>query len=681
MRIGKIHPSPFSDDAVVADWYHPDCFFEAMLRTLAKTVVPMSAEDFKGWETMSPADEAWLQPMLDEFVGLRKQKLAGKLPGKSAKLKNIPAHLASNKGSHMISDDEDEFAAPPPKAASNKTTGAPTPSKKLAITSSPLSKSPKPPTPATPSDKYGLTHILDKKWQGKLMSLIKVLPEVDSMLSTFTSNVPSKAKIFESLNGLDPALIQLVVIKDKPFTDTKAASGYAFHNCTDKTLAEANSQLSGFLRAARSHSNAQGNLVDWETYNTRTPQSWYAGVKHQGVLMLNAQLSIDPASATTTSTLWDAVLLKILKTIFIERKKAGKGGIVVVFCGKNLDQIRRSTERIFTRFQPDLNGRFLSLPLPDDPDFTSTDNPFETIDALLLETACSPPKWFPEEELAKPEEVASTSAWAPAPVKTSKMTSRIQLTSLDGKANLDVGKFHRDPSSPGSFIMRAVDLDAGEQSNFLSSHVAKFVIGKGGDLTITPLTSNGIFHGDAVNFTPTELAKDEPSNLKRGDILGFLGADFKYRIDPYDFDNPPTNKYHSESGAKSMNSSMMEEEEERAQDAKRPMSDTLDTDHEMDAAKPSAKKAKKAAPAMDWMEDEGGELEPGDYEYKPNKHDETASDYVIDDGEENHNGDGDSGSEDVDELMVKQKPMCQYGASCYRKNPQHLAQFRHPPKG
>jgi len=24
------------------------------------------------------------------------------------------------------------------------------------------------------------------------------------------------------------------------------------------------------------------------------------------------------------------------------------------------------------------------------------------------------------------------------------------------------------------------------------------------------------------------------------------------------------------------------------------------------------------------------------------------------------------------------KPMCQYGAKCYRKNPQHLAEFDHP---
>ena len=174
------------------------------------------------------------------------------------------------------------------------------------------------------------------------------------------------------------------------------------------------------------------------------------------------------------------------------------------------------------------------------------------------------------------------------------------------------------------------------RASFLSSHVAKFVIGKGGDLTITRLATNPIYHCENATFKPSELDKDAPFLLKRGDILGFLGIDHQYRIDPYDFENPPTNTYHIEkSSPSSTNTSWMNDEEEvdRAQEAKRPFSTSWTTKRELPheglppRQKPIPKPKKPANPAMDWLvEDEGGgELDPGDFEYKPGKYDETAS--------------------------------------------------------
>jgi uracil DNA glycosylase len=642
----------------MADWYHPPCFFDAMMRTKATTVVPESVDDIKGWELLQPEDEALLQPQLDEFLTHRKAKLNGTLP-KKPKAPKASATSAMN------------IDAPSPWIAAPKT-----PSKPKTAAPDFFSASPAASLKPKIIDKFGLRDILDKRWHPILAPLIEALPNIDKLLSTFSQFLPDRSKLFQALEDLDPAKTKLIILKDKPFMNAKSASGYALHDTSAPNLAaNSNPQLLAFLTAVRSHCNAQGNVVDWQTYSTRKPIAWFEAMKHQGVLMMNSQLSADPGTVQP-NTSWDAVVLKIIKTIFSERKAAKAGGVVLVLCGENLEQMKRCIQRIHARFADAVPIRIVALPSPDSAEFATAGNPIETIDAYLLETENTPPNWFPEELPPKAVKSApaagsstASSGSYPSKPKNGKMTSRVQLTSMDGKADLDVGKFHRS-GPPGTFLMRSIDIDASDPT--LSSHLARFEL-SGPKITITPLATNPIFHCSAGG-NPSRPAASVPFEIKRGDLISFSAENHTYRVDPYNFANPPTNRYQIES-SKSANTSFMDLEDapERAQDAKRIAEN--EADHLFSAALPVTKKTKKPA-AMDWIDDDEDEdgLEGGDTEWKPSKHGgESAYDHIIDDGE--------VGSSDDEGIPVGDvRPMCKYGAACYRKNTDHLAQFRHPPK-
>lgn len=686
MRIGKVHPSPFHEGDSMTDWYHPVCFFDAMKRALAKTPVPMSPEDIKGWEDMRPEDEAMLQPLLDEFVSYRKAKLAGTLPKKPKAPKASPASPAPSTSPSISSS----HGLVNSKHSSAPATDSPKKHSHTSSTSSPTN---------TATDKFGLKAMLDTRWYPILAPLIEALPGVEQMLSTFSPNFPNKARLFESLRGLDPSASKLIIIKDRPFLSASAASGFAFNNASDKTLSSANPQLSALLKAARSHSNVQGNLVDWETYSSRAPSAWFEVMKKQGVLFLHHELSVDPGNVNPSSA-WDAVVLKIIKTVLSERQKTNAGGVVMALFGENFDQLKRSIQRIYNRFQESLPLRLIAFPLPDTATFSeSAENPFETLDSFLLETENDPIDWFPSEPavvVPEPPVKPSLSSYPPAPVLLGKITSRVQLTSMDGEPDLDVGKFHRDPSQKGTFLLRSVDIDPSDPT--LSTHIGTFTMSDKATITFTPLSTNPIFYcpasatATAAAATPSVLQTGKPVKVRRGDLLSFSGDQHTYRIDPYNFSSPPTNRYHVESVNTSVADDVGDEAglEPRLKDAKRPLdavTKAVEVDEEELVKPPKAKKAKKTKakhPAMDWMdddEDENGmedDMDPGDEEYKPPKNGVLPDDYIIDDGEDK---DSDVDGEDEEAAFFADKrPLCMYGSSCYRTNPAHLAQFRHPPK-
>jgi uracil DNA glycosylase len=644
----------------MADWYHPACFFDAMMRALAKTPVPMSADDIKGWEDLSPADEAVLMPLLDDFVKHRKAKVAGTLPKKPKAPKSSTALPIAS------------FETPSKVTPTSATDWfSPGPAKTPKISHSPA-------PPAKPTDKFGLKTMLDTRWYSILSPLLEVLPTIDQLLSTFSPNFPNKALLFESIRNLKPSETKVIMIQDRPISKAISASGYAFNDATDKTLGSANSKLASLLRSARSYSNAQGNLIDWETYSTCTPTDWYEAMKKQGVLFLNRELSIDPNS-TNSSSVWDAVVLKIIKTIFNERKQMKSGGVSIGLFGENLEQLKREIDHIHIRFQDAVPMRLLSFPIPGSPEFSAVDNLFESIDTLLLETDNKPINWFPD--TSAPSAVSPApgsgigSSHPPLPKLTGKITSRLQLTSMDEKPDLDVGKFHRIVGKSGAFLLRSVDLDPSDPT--LSSHIATFNVADPSNITITRHSTNPIFHCSIDGKTTTALEEDKPFSIKRGELLSFAGDAYTYRLDPYNFEARPKNGYHVETtangGGVSANSSMHEDDlGPRTNEAKRPLSE-MAADEAF--GMPEAKKIKKPA-GMDWMDDDEDDdgLEAGDFDYQPPKHEESAHDHVIDDGEG-------GGSEDEEAAFFADKrPLCMYGSTCYRKNAGHLAQFRHPPK-
>lgn len=690
-RIGKVHPSPFSDNASMVDWYHPPCFFDAMLRTLAKTPVPMSTSDIEGWDGMESHDQAEISKLLADFVVLRKAKLSGaptpKKPKKTAVTTDSPAPKASTKAS-VAAPAADWFSpSKPTKPAAPKASSAPS-------TSS--------------SDSFGLKNMLDKTWYTYLAPLIAALPNADSMLSTFSQNLPNKSLLFEPLRNLAPSDINLIIIKNRTFKNAAMASGYPFNAENDKTLEFANSELSSFLRAARSHSNAQGNHVDWESYNSGKPSSWFLAMKQQGVLFIHRELSSDPSSSVNTSTAWDAVVLKIIKTIFSEREKSGTNsrGVVIALVGEHLSQLKRLIQHIHPRFQEKVPIRIVELPNPESEEFSDPgNNPIETLDTFLVETENKALTWFPDLQTIKEQpkidpndEISSKSAESKTTNGTSstsvssapgsfpalppmggKMTSRVQLTSMDGKQDLDVGKFHRNfEGKSGTFLMRSVDVDASDST--LSSHLGVFTMGSGGSISFKCLATNPIMHCNGVgNSIAKPISNGDTIELRRGDLLDINGR--TYRVDPYNFAKPPTNAYVNGAGGNSSkphytNTSFMDEDdflEPREKDAKRPFEDNGDDD---DVFKPQAKKTKKTKkPAeLDWLDDDEDEAQDadGDSEYKPPKHGESKYDHIIDDGE-------DSDAEEA-AFFADKRPICMHGSECYRTNPAHLAQYRHPPK-
>jgi hypothetical protein len=53
---------------------------------------------------------------------------------------------------------------------------------------------------------------------------------------------------------------------------------------------------------------------------------------------------------------------------------------------------------------------------------------------------------------------------------------------------------------------------------------------------------------------------------------------------------------------------------------------------------------------------------------------------VEEDGDDNHNDNDEEDKTDQDDEESELPPPCKYGANCYRKNPEHLKEFSHPPK-
>lgn len=650
------------------------------MRTLAKTPVPMSTDDIQGWENLEASDQADVKPLLVQFAKDRTAKLNGTAP-KKAKKAAATASTPKASGKAAVATMDDWFS-PTKSSAPSKPSAAPK----------------APGTPANgasgPKDPYGLKQMLDGTWGAQLSPLINATPGIEKLLSTFSPNLPNKAHLFETLRGLSPVDVNLIIIKDRPYSSPAASSGFPFHDASVKTLANSKEPLSAFLRSARTHSNAQGNLVDWETYNSRNTTAWFEAVKQQGTLFLHRELSIDPNYANA-STSWEAVVLKIIKNIFAARSEVDGNGVVVVLFG-GMDQLKREIQHIHKRFQEKVPVRIVDSTLPEDPEFQGETNLFETIDSFLLETDNDTMNWFPDDtpepapaHVPAPKAAPIAPKAAPiapkkelgeekfpaAPPMAGKMTSRVQLTSMDGRSNLDLGKLHRNfEGKSGTFLLRSVDLEA--DNPYLSARVAVFTMGAKGAISITVLSTNPIMYcpGNGA-ATARAITAGTTLDLKRGDILGFVGEDFTYRIDPYNFAHPPTNRYMPESGNgsasghNSTNASFMDDDvlEARAQDAKRPFAGDFEDD---ESFAPTVKKTKPKAAALDWMDDDE---EEGDGEYKPSKHGESAYDHIIDN---KHDADSD---EEEAAFFADKRPLCMYGSECHQKNPKHIAKYRHPP--
>ncbi|EGD81001.1 ligase III [Salpingoeca rosetta] len=68
LRIGKVTPSAFSDDATMTSWFHVPCFFKAQMRSRATTTKLEDPADLEGFYSLSEDDRRSVKKAIDDFV-------------------------------------------------------------------------------------------------------------------------------------------------------------------------------------------------------------------------------------------------------------------------------------------------------------------------------------------------------------------------------------------------------------------------------------------------------------------------------------------------------------------------------------------------------------------------------------------------------------------------------------
>lgn len=103
-----------------------------------------------------------------------------------------------------------------------------------------------------------LSNVVPREWYETLKPLIEEIPQSNDVFGT-GNTLPDKLHIFDSIKGIEPRDVKLMIIGPSPLSGNQRASGYAFHDASNTTFKSGLSKcMNNIVEAAKSHAPTMG---------------------------------------------------------------------------------------------------------------------------------------------------------------------------------------------------------------------------------------------------------------------------------------------------------------------------------------------------------------------------------------------------------------------------------------
>ncbi|KAL3931150.1 MAG: hypothetical protein SGPRY_001249, partial [Prymnesium sp.] len=226
--------------------------------------------------------------------------------------------------------------------------------------------------------------------------------------------VPVRELTFQALKPCPPSGWQLISVGQSPYPRIESATGIAhFDNALkswgDKQLGKCTT-MRCIVKAAAMHKYgvAKETKVDalrvlLKKQRSVPPAEWFQAVLSQGVLLINAALTMIPGDGKRVDVsehtkFWQPVLEAIVDTILSARAREGKGIVFAWWGGESL-KTKRALSRVFEKHGSSMLIRHVEHKNPAAmyDAFCDEPNVFATLNEALTAVGGMPVDWLPSE--------------------------------------------------------------------------------------------------------------------------------------------------------------------------------------------------------------------------------------------------------------------------------------------
>ncbi len=178
--------------------------------------------------------------------------------------------------------------------------------------------------------------------RGPLLSMRDFLEEK-------TKRFPAPDLVFQALKACSPSEVKIVILGLAPYPREESACGIALFDAAldsweSKKLGSTVSMRT-FVKAALIHKYGLSQSADISMVRSMLkskkivdPKSLFVNLLSQGVLLLNASLTIDADSKTDSAAAWEPVISSILESVFEAKKN---DSVVFCFWGEKCKALKR----------------------------------------------------------------------------------------------------------------------------------------------------------------------------------------------------------------------------------------------------------------------------------------------------------------------------------------------------
>ncbi|KAJ9457564.1 Uracil-DNA glycosylase [Diplonema papillatum] len=223
--------------------------------------------------------------------------------------------------------------------------------------------------------------------------------------------VPVRELTFQALKPVEPHEWSVVVFGQNPYPKVESATGIAmlnnaFDSWADKAFGTCSS-MRCIIKAACMTKYGTPNVFPIASMrkllhekNVVSPREWFQAALLQGVLLLNAMLTVNGPSRGEHAAFWAPVVEQIIDTILREKVRTAGGrkpALVFAWWGAESLRTKKKLAPVLLRWRAAVDIRHVehANPAAQGDIFCSTPTPFEALNATLKELRCPPIDWLP----------------------------------------------------------------------------------------------------------------------------------------------------------------------------------------------------------------------------------------------------------------------------------------------
>ncbi|EFA86269.1 SMAD/FHA domain-containing protein [Heterostelium album PN500] len=661
IRIAKVYPSArFEDDGTAVDYFHPQCLFDSQVRARKTTKKVEEIEDLEGFEELSKKDQAAIKQMLQDHLDLKSGKGKKKTTTKKPKKDKEPKQKKFEDFMFHGSDNEGEKKSSSSHTASANTSGD------TGITTQPK--------------QIDVKHALSSRWSKSFDPEFLSKFGFDQFLGKKrnSSHLPNNNMVFSALNSVPtPSDVSVVILGQSPIPKRESASGFSYCDGAAQSwrLDKCKATTRNFIKAALLSKGWISKSDDVETVQealkeidlpSDAAKDWFKATARQGVLWLNTTMTCTEDKEDDRKPheqIWSPFIEEVIRVIFnskVNDSTSDIKGIVFLLLGKHFNGWKQTIEKVHSEIMGIVPIEFIEGNSPVLETFHNTNYLVQT-NSMLSKMSTPEIDWFPssqtdddyededEEEEEEEEESATAASSATDRSKTtsSPPPKKSSVLAFDEDDMFDT-KDTRDEGNSGSI---GTNTEIGDDFALLvQEDGTKIKMSDGEDLTLGRQSLQ-------IRDLLAHMNTSKPVNKKSTSTTTTPSTSTKKSKSP-----PADDSFDAIEKKDLEFAKKLQEEEEKMFQSKGNSDDESSKKRKKPTKKETKPKPKKKVKKNeDDYDDEDiyGFDDDDDEDYVPDEQDDD-DDYV------------------PPKTRSQSKPKCKYWDTCYRTNPQHLAEFLHP---